>query len=239
MGPMLGLVLVDFDDTLVDTGPRFRARRDTLFDFLEGLGFPRAEAKHAHHEVVDRELLDLMGFGPFRLGASFRDTYLRLSARAGLPPDPRLAREAEALAEGIEGPPPPLPGAMDALRELVRHHPVVLYTQSHFPDYQMRCVEASGVLEILPPTRIRITPTKDAAAYRAAARYGGLADPTRSLMIGNSIRSDVNPALAAGASAIWVDGGEAWHHDLAEPLHDRFRRVPSFARAVEGVLSGP
>jgi putative hydrolase of the HAD superfamily len=235
---MPGLVLVDFDDTLVDTGPRFRARRERLFDFLSGLGFDRTDAWHAHHEVVDRELLPLMGYGPFRLGASFRDTYLRVAAQAGLPPDPGRAREAEALAEGIEDPPPPLPGAMHALRELARHHRVLLYTQSHFPDYQIECVEAAGVLEILPRDRVRITPIKDETAFRSAARYGGFADPGRTLMVGNSIRSDVNPALAAGASAIWIETGDTWPLDRAEPLHAGYARAPDFATAVERILGG-
>jgi putative hydrolase of the HAD superfamily len=235
---MAPFILVDFDDTLVDTGPRFRRRRDALFRFLASLGFGEEEAWKTHHEVVDRELLDLWGFGPFRLGPSFRDTYLRLAHDRGIPPDPNLARMAEALAGGFdEEPAPPLPGALEALRELVRHRQVALYTQSHYPEYQLGSVTSAGVLEILPRERVFITPEKDAPAYRRAALAAGAPSPEASLMVGNSIRADVNPALEAGAGAIWIDQGEPWHLDEARPVDRPFARARSFAEAVDQILS--
>lgn len=231
--------LVDFDDTLVDTGPRFRSRREALFDRMESLGFPREEAWRIHHEVVDRELLSLWGYGPFRLGASFRDTYLRLCADAGRPHDPLEAREAEWLAKGIESPPPLLPGALDHLSRLARHHPVAIYTQSSYPDYQRHCVEASGVLGIVPRSRLVITPEKSDASYLEAVKAIGAGPPERTCMIGNSVRSDVNPALRMGARAIWIDAGEPWHHDRAELADGLVTRVESFPDAVDAVLDGP
>jgi putative hydrolase of the HAD superfamily len=236
---MTPFVLVDFDDTLVDTGPRFRARREQLFRFLEEVGFHRGDAERVHHEVVDLELLTLMGFGPFRLGPSFRDTYVRLCFEAGVPPEAELAREAEALAEGIEEPPPLLPGALEALRELAAHRPVAIYTQSHFPAYQLGCVEAAGVLEVVSPDRVRITPEKTADTFRRTLSHFRVGRADRAWMVGNSIRSDVNPALESGARAIWIDTGLVWHHDRAHPVHPDFGRAPTFAHAVRQLLEDP
>lgn len=234
---MTPFILVDFDDTLVDTGPRFRTRRNRLFRFLEELGFSREAAERVHHEVVDRELLDLLGFGPFRLGPSFRDTYVRLCLGKGEPPDPLLAREAEALASGIESPGPLLPGALEALQELAARVPVAIYTQSHFPDYQLACVEAAGVLGVVERNRVRVTPRKCTATFREALGFFQVGRADQAWMVGNSMRCDVNPALSAGSQAIWIDTGVVWHHDRARPVHERFQRVLSFPQAVERLLT--
>lgn len=229
---MIPFVLVDFDDTLVNTGPRFRERRDALFGYLEELGFPRTRSYRVHHEVVDRELLGLWGYGPFRLGASFRDTYLRLCSESGRIPEPRAARRAEELAEGIEDPPPPLPGAMESLARLADTHPLAIYTQSAFPEYQARCIESAGVFDIVPRDRLVITPEKSVESYRRALKALNAGPPEATCMVGNSVRSDVNPAIASGARAIWIDAGDPWHQDLADPLEGDLTRVESFPEAV-------
>jgi putative hydrolase of the HAD superfamily len=51
---------------------------------------------------------------------------------------------------------------------------------------------------------------KDAAAYSALVRERGL-DPARTWMIGNSPKSDINPALAAGLNAVYVPHARTWH----------------------------
>jgi len=230
-------ILVDFDDTLVDTGPRFHARRERLFGFLEAEGFSREASERVHHEVVDQELLALMGFGPFRLGPSFRDTYVRLCFEAERFPDRGTARDAEALAAGIESPPPLLPGALEALRELAAHRSVGIYTQSHFAEYQLGCVEAAGVLEVVERSQVQITPEKSPDAFREALAHFRVGRAEAAWMVGNSIRSDVNPALAVGAGATWIDTGLIWHHDRARPIHERFSRATSFPEAVRQLLA--
>lgn len=232
---VLDLVLVDFDDTLVDTGPRFSQRRDRLFRFLEDQGFEREEIERVHHEVVDSELLGILGFGPFRLGPSFRDTYVRLCVFHQRTPDLAVARQAEGLAQGVEKASPPLPGALEALEQLARRVPTGIYTQSGFPEYQLKCMEDAGVLEIVPPTRVRVTPEKTTAAFRETARALGARAGPGVWMVGNSVRSDVNPALAAGARAIWVNAGEGWHHDRAHLLRPT-PTTSTFAEAVDRLL---
>lgn len=231
------LVLVDFDDTLVETAPRFARRRARLFDFLKEQGFAREEAERIHHEVVDAELLDILGFGPFRLGPSFRDTYVRLCWIHGRTPKLETAREAEGLAAGVEEPGPPFPGALSALDRLASRLPTAIYTQSGFPAYQMNCLKRAGILSVIPRTRVRITPDKTPAAFRETAHEFGVQNPEGVVMVGNSVRSDVNPALQAGAEAIWVNGGESWHHDRAEPLA-RVPTAPTFVHAVKVLLDG-
>src|SRR5690625_4970662 len=112
------LVLVDFDDTLVDTAPRFQKARRDLFSLLERVGFTREEIHRVHHEEVDPRMIDRYGLGPFRLEPSFRETYLRLCAEARRAPDPIIADECAALGLAVAGTPPLLDGALEALSKL-------------------------------------------------------------------------------------------------------------------------
>ena len=75
-------------------------------------------------------------------------------------------------------------------------------------------------------------------AFREALAHYGVADPALAWMIGNSIRSDVNPALLVGAHAILVDVPEPWEFDMVEPVSRRFLRARTFADAVEFLLTG-
>lgn len=227
------LILVDFDDTLVDTGPRFQQARATLFMGLVREGFHPDEIHRVHHDEVDAEYLESMGYGPARLSPSFRETYLRLCLRNGRRPDPTVAEGFAALGSAVAGPPPVLEGAVEALRILADRMPTVLYTQSSDPDYQLHCIRASGVLEVLPLHRIHITPRKTPEAFVDTLGRFSAREPDRVCMVGNSIRSDVNPALASGARAIHVEVPSPWIHDVVPLLREGVPRVRSFREAVE------
>ncbi|HEX6940521.1 MAG TPA: HAD family hydrolase [Longimicrobiales bacterium] len=235
----LRLVLVDFDDTLVDTAPRFQNARRALFELMEAEGFDPDDARRVHHDEVDREMLDLHGLGPFRLEPSFRETYLRLCALDGRVPDPAVIQRCVALAREVIGPPPCYDGAIEALARLAATHDTAIYTQAGNPEYQFDCIRASGVLDIIPPHRVRICARKTTAEFRATLAHFGVGDPATACMVGNSIRSDINPALAAGARAILVEVDDPWVFDLVEPVSDDFVRVRRFPEAVDWLLGRP
>lgn len=231
------LVLVDFDDTLVDTAPRFQGARRELFALLARAGFPEETTRAVHHDEVEPEMLSAHGLGPFRLEPSFRETYRRLCARAGREADEQLAEECAALGRRVAGAPPCLDGALDALRTLAAALPTALYTQAGDPDYQLRCIREAGVLEILSEERVRICERKTADEFRAALERFGVAEPAAACMVGNSIRADINPALLAGARAIHVECEQPWEFDVVEPVSRGFLRVRSFAEAVRHLLA--
>ena len=55
-------------------------------------------------------------------------------------------------------------------------------------------------------------------------------------MIGNSLRSDINPALAAGSRALLVEPYEMWHYDNVDPISQDFLRFKTFPEAVAFIL---
>jgi putative hydrolase of the HAD superfamily len=234
----IDLVLVDFDDTLVDTAPRFEEARRSLFGLMESHGFERAHVEQVHHHAVDPGMRDEFGLGPHRLPHSFTATYRALCAGAGREPDGETLTECERIGQQVIGTPPGLAGALDALRELARAYPTAIYTQAGHIDYQLGCVRDAGVADIVGEDRIRIVPEKTAAALRTTLDHFRVPDPGRARLIGNSIRSDINPALEVGVTPIMVEVADPWQHDMVDPVRDGFPRVPSFGDAVALVLNG-
>jgi putative hydrolase of the HAD superfamily len=235
----VSLVLVDFDDTLVVTEPRFSNARRDLFARLAEVGFPEADARHLHETEVDLEMLGTFGLGPHRLEHSFRETYARLCTRAGVPVNDAVAEECAAFGRSVAGTPEAIDGALEALRILADAYPTVIYTQSGDPEYQIQCVRESGVIGVVAQERVRVCARKTVAEHRLTLEHYGVSDPRTAWMVGNSVRSDINPALAAGSNAILVETGTTWVHEHAEPITDDFVRVNSFSHAVDYLLALP
>jgi putative hydrolase of the HAD superfamily len=189
-----------------------------------------------HETEVDLEMLTTFGLGPHRLEHSFRETYARLCARAGVEVDPQIADECAAFGRSVAGTPDAIDGALDALRTLADTYPTVIYTQSADPEYQIGCVRDAGVIDVVTHERVRICTRKTAEELKRTLEHYGVSDPRTAWMVGNSVRSDINPALAAGSNAILVEAGTTWVHEHAEPISDDFVRVNSFSHAVEHLL---
>lgn len=233
---MLELALVDFDDTLVETAPAFQEAREALFRRMQEEGFSRKEAEEVHYREVEPELLAVFGMGPFRMEPSFRDTYLRLCARKGIPPQGEVADDCAALGREFLGHPRVMEGSLEALARLASRFPTVLYSQASQREYQLGRIRDAGVLDILPESRVRITPYKTLEAFQRVLGEFGVEDPAATVMIGNSVRSDINPALLAGAQAILVEPYDMWEYDRVPPVSPHFLRFPTFSAAVEHLL---
>ena len=231
------LVLVDFDDTLVDTAPRFQRARRELFELLVNLGFDPALVRRTHHEEIDPVMRDRFGLGPQRLEHAFRATYEQLVINADLVLDESIAAHCGMLGGKVAGTPPLLNGSLDALRRLAAALPTVLYTQSGDAAYQFSCIRDCGVLDVVQHERVRITDRKTNEQFAAVLQEFAIDDPASTWMIGNSMRSDINPALASGANAILVEQDEPWEFDVVDPVHEGFHRVRSFPDAVAFLLN--
>lgn len=230
------MVLVDFDDTLVETAPAFQQAREALFTRLEEEGFRRSAAERVHYDQVEPELLAVFGMGPFRLEPSFRDTYLRLCRESGRLPDPNAAEDCGRLGRDFMGRPRVMDGALDALSRLSHRFPTVIYSQAAQPEYQKGRISDSGAAEIVGEDRVVITPEKTAESLRGALQELGVGNPARAVVVGNSLRSDINPALVVGAAAVLVEPYEMWYYDKVPPVHDGFQRFTTFPEAVAHLL---
>ncbi|NIP79474.1 MAG: hypothetical protein GWM90_09765, partial [Gemmatimonadetes bacterium] len=167
------LILVDFDDTLVDTAPRFERARRSLFEMLAGHGFDPAQVEHVHHHEVDPVMRRDHGLGPHRMPVAFGETYRALCRRAGVDPDPETVAACERLGRAVAGTPPAIDGALAALRRLAAARPTAVYTQAGDADYQLECLRDAGVVGAVGRERVRVVPLKTAATLRATLEHFG------------------------------------------------------------------
>lgn len=236
--PDIDLVLVDFDDTLVETAPRFERARRRLFERLARADFDRAEAERVHHHDVDPRMRSEHGIGPYRMPMAFAETYRALCGAAGCDVDPAVLADCQRLAADVAGTPPVIDGALPALRRLAAAVPTAIYTQASDSEYQLGCVRDAGAADLVGETRVRIVTIKTAGALRETLDHFGVADPRRAWMVGNSIRSDINPALEVGVRPVLVEVDEPWQYDVVDPLSNGFPVVGTFREAVDLLLGG-
>jgi putative hydrolase of the HAD superfamily len=97
-------------------------------------------------------------------------------------------------------------GVQETLEHLAERHELTLFTKGH-PEEQKLKVDRSGLSRFFG--HMAIVKEKDVAAYFALVEERGM-DPSRTWMIGNSPKSDVNPALDAGLGAVFIPHAHTW-----------------------------
>ena len=97
-------------------------------------------------------------------------------------------------------------GVAGTLEYLAARHDLTLFTKGHVEEQKLK-IDRSGLRGFFAHTAI--VKEKDAAAYRDLVEARGM-DPARTWMIGNSPKSDVNPALEAGLNAVFVPHAFTW-----------------------------
>ena len=130
----------------------------------------------------------------------------------------RILRQPIELIEGVE----------ETLEDLAQRHHLALFTKGH-PDEQRMKVDRSGLGRHFSHTAI--VKEKDSPAYMRLLEEKGFSAAT-SWMIGNSPKSDINPALEAGLGAVLVPHARTWvleHQELRAPSGARFLQVERFA----------
>ncbi|HEY0412303.1 MAG TPA: HAD family hydrolase [Allosphingosinicella sp.] len=217
------LICLDADDTLWHNEAYFVRTQRALAELLSD--FAPAEKVQARLETVEHRNLDAYGYGAKGFALSMVETALELGGDA-LPAAAVgriLALGREILAhpvETLDG----VPEALDALAALGR---LVLVTKGDL-HHQEAKLAASGLGERFEG--VEIVSDKNAGTYaRIFERYGVPAD--EALMAGNSMRSDILPALEAGAWAAYVPFELAWAHEKAEAPagHPRYRELASLS----------
>ena len=214
---------LDADDTLWHNETIFRLTHARFVDLLADHGDEATiEARMADTE---RRNLRLYGYGVKGFTLSMIETAMEL-CDGGAPPEvvrEIMAAGREMLAHPVET----LPGVDEALAGLSERYRLVLITKGDLMD-QERKVAASGLGDLF--AAVEIVSEKDRGTYdRVFARHGtGAAE---AVMAGNSVKSDVLPAIEAGAFAVHIPYHVTWAHEIAEPPfdHPRFGLLETIA----------
>ena len=218
-------LLIDADDTLWENNIYFEQAIAKFISFLDHRAHSPEQVRLVLNDV-ERSSIATHGYGLHSFTHSLVETFEKLSVD---PVTPELQDRIRSFAHQIaDHPIEILPGVPETLKYLGERHHLILMTKGH-PAEQSGKIERSGLKEYF--SAIEIVAEKDESTYRSAiAKYALAADVT--WMIGNSPKSDINPALAAGIHAIFIPHNNTWvleHEQVAvAPVPQRLLVVDRF-----------
>jgi putative hydrolase of the HAD superfamily len=228
--PELTTIGFDADDTLWHHEKYFVSTKAAFVELMS----PYADGDHAGRQLHDTEIRNVLhyGFGVKSFTLSMIET--AIAATDGKVPNDVISAIIALGREMLVHPVDPYPGVRETLEALKPAYKLLVVTRGDLFD-QERKLAASGLIKYFD--EVEIVSDKTALVYdRIFTRHGD--GPRRAMMIGNSMRADVVPALEAGAWGIHVPSEHVWSMDLQDDPKDagRFRRLPDVASVV-GLIS--
>ncbi len=196
-------LLIDADDTLWENNIYFERAFEEFVAFLDHSALTPPEVRSVLDEIEEANNR-IHGYGTLNFARNLQQCYQHLAERAIRPED---LDAVMALGRRIlECPMEVIAGVPETLEYLAARHDLTLFTKGH-PEEQKLKIDRSGLASFFG--HAAIVKEKDAPAYRRLVDERGL-DPRRTWMIGNSPKSDVNPALEAGLNAVFVPHAHTW-----------------------------
>ncbi|MFI7608224.1 HAD family hydrolase [Micromonospora sp. NPDC049366] len=217
------VLVFDADDTLWENNVVFERVIDDFLAWLEHPTLDRAEIR-AILDDIERANTVTHGYGSKVFLRSLGECLERLRAR---PATDAERREIDRLAVAlVEHKVELMPGVAEALDELAGRHELLLLTKGERAE-QQRKLDASGLLHHFRAAHI--VPEKNVDTYRWLTREHDF-DPAGAWMIGNSPRSDILPARAAGLNAVFIPNENTWvlEDEELDPTDARVLRLAAF-----------
>jgi putative hydrolase of the HAD superfamily len=203
-------LLIDADDTLWENNIYFESAIADFISFLNHRERSRREVREILNDV-ERESIVSHGYGLHSFAHALVKTFERLSVE---PLTPALHETIQGFAHAIaEQPLQLLPEVRETLESISERHVLFLVTKGDLQE-QTRKVECSGLKRYF--CCVEILPEKNVDAYRSIVGRHKLSTGD-TWMVGNSPKSDINPALRAGMNAVFVPHGDTWileHEEL-------------------------
>jgi len=219
-------LLFDADDTLWENNIYFERAIAAFISYLDHRVHTPEEVRE-HLNTCEHATIAKYGYGLASFCRSLIDCFEQLSAEPITPEKhARIVAFTESIATSeIEL----LPAVESTLRSLAERHRLLMVTKGNHEE-QVDKLERSGLREFF--SAIEVLPEKNNSAYRElAARHS--CDPSSTWMIGNSPRSDINPALAAGLNAVFIPHDFTWvlEHETVDtpPVGQRLLELKAFA----------
>jgi putative hydrolase of the HAD superfamily len=196
-------LLIDADDTLWENNVFFENLIEDFITMVESCGYARAYIRHILNET-ERKNIRQYGYGVRCFGRSLEETYLKLAETQAK--RETLAQIHERVVDLERTPPKILDGVPETLAYLTQRHRLILFTKGE-PAEQAAKVERSGLQGFFE--FIEIVPEKDHDTYGSLVKKHKI---VKSLgwMIGNSPRSDINPAMKIGLNAVYIPHQHTW-----------------------------
>jgi len=217
-------LLIDADDTLWENNIYFEDAFDEFVDFLGHSSMSASEVRVVLDEIEIANI-KIHGYGAANFARGLRQCYERLAEREIRRED--LAKVMSFAERILDCPMQLIEGVVPTLEYLAARHELTLFTKGH-PEEQKLKIDRSGLGTHFSHTAI--VREKDADAYATLAREREL-DARRTWMVGNSPKSDINPALEAGLNAVYIPHPRTWslEHEEIQPGDGRLLVLENFA----------
>ncbi len=205
-------LLIDADDTLWENNIYFERAIERFISFLNHHEFSPEQVREVLNEV-ERECVVKHGYGMHSFAHALVNTFERLSPQ---PVTPELHAQILAFAHSVADHAIEfLPEVPETLRYLSARHRMILVTKGAVPE-QTGKIERSGLKQHFKAVEIVAEKSLEIYAH-LVEQYDLARDST--WMVGNSPKSDINPALAAGLHAVFVPHGDTWilEHEEVNP----------------------
>jgi putative hydrolase of the HAD superfamily len=222
----LSTIGFDADDTLWQNEHFYRLTEQRFGELLAGY----AEARHLSAALLEAEKrnLQIYGFGIKGFTLSMIETAIELTE--GRVPSSIIGEILAVGREMLNHPVETLPYARTTLEQLAESYRLILITKGDLFD-QERKLALSGLGELFDA--VEIVSDKNIFTYeRIFSRHGD--GPFRSMMVGNSLKSDVLPAIQAGSWGVYVPHDLTWvvEHSEEPANEPRFRRLDHLGELV-------
>lgn len=216
------VIAFDADDTLWSNEPFFKEVERRYTELLKAYG---SETEiYAELFRTEMENLERYGYGAKGFTLSMLETALRVSNQQV---DNATLQEILSLGKSLlDMPIELLPGVEETLRQLSRQYKLVVATKGDLLD-QQRKLQRSGLTGYFD--HIEIMPDKTEREYRQLLNALGTS-PEHFLMVGNSMKSDIQPVLALGGYAVHIPFEVMWQHEVMDDsfCHPQLKKISRF-----------
>jgi putative hydrolase of the HAD superfamily len=217
----------DGDDTLWKSEDYYRAA-EVEFENIVGQYIDLTDARSLEHLLeVERRNLRVFGYGAKGMTLSMIESAVQLTGERISARD--IHRVIEIGRATLQHPVELIDGIREAVETIAATHQIVLITKGDL-FHQESKIERSGLADLF--RRIEVVSEKDPATY-ARVLHELDVPASRFVMIGNSLRSDIEPVLALGGWGIHMPYHITWAHEAEHALAEGEPRMQQVASAHE------
>ena len=220
-------IIFDLDDTLIKTSKLYNHARDEFSSLMQELGF-NSEESLIKLDEVDINYIKEYGFVKERYPLSLGKTYEYFSQKNGKEINSELKKKIEDIGWQVFRQIPELvDGVYQVLEILSKKYFLILATLGD-PQVQEEKVRVSGLKKYF--SEVYILKHKNVEEYQNILRQHNL-DKKDTWIIGNSVRSDLNPGLKLGINCILIPY-LSWKFEEEEPLSENYLQLDSLEEVL-------
>lgn len=224
---MTRTIIFDLDDTLIKTSEIFNQARKEFYHSVSELGFSREEVLEKLDEIDIRHIHE-QGFSKERYPLSLIKTYHYYCKKSGKRTSHEMEKRILNIGQDVfQQKPRPVQGVREVLNYLKNHYQLILATLGD-KDIQQKKVHDLGLESYF--ASVYIMRYKNIEEYQQILENHQLKKED-TWLIGNSVRSDLNPGLKLGLNCILIPA-TTWKFEEDEPISNQYLQLNSLTELI-------